>query len=163
MNNELKEFYTTQNSDKIIYYAFIISSDSMGEFRFVKNQTEDITFNVDSTPKIFSGISAELPEESMLSSDDTDKGEISFDRIGYDVITELRKLDNAPKFEAVNVRILQYIEGDLDPQSDYSVFMGNFSASEREVTLTLTTQNLNKQAKGNKTYEPNIYVGLKGI
>ncbi len=163
MDAELKKFYTVQDADRIIYNAFIISSPTIGEFRFVIEQSKNISFYVDGELREFTGCEAAIPEQSILSSDDVDKGEVSFDRVGFQVVSEIRKLDDAPTFEAVTVRFLTYLEGEQDALYDYSAYMSNFSAGARQVKLSLTTENLEKQTKVNKIFDPSIYVGLQGL
>lgn len=163
MNDELKQFYVTQDSERIVYNAFIISSPTIGEFRFVIDQSDNLDFYVDSATKEFTGCVASIPEQSILSSDDVDKGEVAFDRVGFEVVSEMRKLDDAPTFEAVTVRFLTYLEGEQDALYDYSAYMSNFTAGARQVKLALTTENLEKQTKVNKIYDPSIYVGLQGL
>jgi len=163
MNDELKQFYVTQDSEKIVYNAFIISSPTIGEFRFVIDQSDNLDFYVDSEIKEFTGCAASIPEQSILSSDDVDKGEVSFDRVGFEVVSKIRKLDNSPTFESVTVRFLTYLEGERDALYDYSAYMSNFTAGARQVKLSLTTENLEKQTKVNKIFDPSIYIGLKGL
>lgn len=163
MNDELKQFYVTQDSGRIVYNAFIISSPTIGEFRFVIDQSDNLDFYVDGATKEFTGCVASMPEQSILSSDDVDKGEVAFDRVGFEVVSEMRKLDDAPTFEAVTVRFLTYLEGEQDALYDYSTYISNFTAGARQVKLALTTENLEKQTKVNKIYDPSIYVGLQGL
>ena len=163
MNDELKQFYTVQDAESIVYNTFIISSPTMGEFRFVIDQSENLSFYVDGQTKEFIGCAASIPEQSILSSDDVDKGEVAFDRVGFEVVSEMRKLDDAPTFEAVTVRFLTYLEGEQDALYDYSAYMSNFTAGARQVKLSLTTENLQKQTKVNKIFDPSIYVGLQGL
>jgi len=163
MNDELKQFYVTQDAERIVYNAFIISSPTIGEFRFVTDQSDDLDLFVDGETKTFTGCIASIPEQSILSSDDVDKGEVSFDRVGFEVVSEIRKLDYAPTFEAVTVRFLTYLEGQQDALYDYSAYMSNFTAGVRQVKIELTTENLEKQTKVNKIFDPAIYVGLQGL
>lgn len=163
MNDELKQFYVTQDSERIVYNTFIISSPTIGEFRFVIDQSDNLDFYVDGATKEFIGCAASIPEQSILSSDDVDKGEVSFNRIGFEVVSEIRKLDDAPTFEAVTVRFLTYLDGEQDALYDYSVYMSNFTAGARQVKIQLTTENLEKQTKVNKIFDPSIYVGLQGL
>jgi|GEM_PF-5947681 len=163
MNDELKQFYTTQDAERIVYNAFTISSPTIGEFRFVIEQSDNLDFYVDGATKEFIGCSASIPEQSILSSDDVDKGEVSFDRVGFEVVSEIRKLDYAPTFEAVTVRFLTYLEGEQDAVYDYSAYMSSFSAGARQVKLSLTSENLEKQTKVNKIFDPSIYIGLQGL
>ena len=51
MNGELKQFYVTQDAERIVYNAFIISSPTIGEFRFVTDQSDDLDFFVDGEKK----------------------------------------------------------------------------------------------------------------
>ena len=161
MNDDLKQFFVTQDGEKIVYTAVIISNAAFGEFRLVKNQIGNKTFNVDGDNKEFMGAMVEIPEESILSSDDIDKGVLSFDRIGYEVLTEVRKLDESPLLDATEVRVLRYIEGVEAPQNDYTVLVETFKFGIRSVSFELTTQNLNKSTKNNEIFDPQFFPGLK--
>lgn len=47
MSDELKQFFSTQDGEKTVYTAVIISNPAFGAFRLVKNQIGNKTFNVD--------------------------------------------------------------------------------------------------------------------
>lgn len=164
MSERLKKLFVTQNSEIIIYTAVIISSPTMGAVNLVKDFIGDITFTVDGTPTVFSGAMVDVPEQSILGSDDVDKGEIKFDRIGYEVVEKLRLLDNAPLLEPVTVRIMQYLsDNTATPQNDYTVYAANFSVGIRAVTIELTTQNLNKITRSDEIYNPSEFIGLENV
>lgn len=164
MSDRLRQLFTTQNSKVVIYTAVIIKSPTLGAINLVKGVMGDLTFNVDGVPTVFNGSMVEVPEQSILGSDDVDKGNIQFDRIGYDVVTKLRLLDDAPVFEAVTVRILQYSSEDLTtPENDYTVYAANFNVSERAVTIELTTQNLQKMTRADQIYDPSEFIGLENV
>jgi hypothetical protein len=161
--SEIKEFFAKQESGRAVYTAVIIYHPAFGEFRLVKDYIGDITFNVDGVNKVFMGAMVQVPEESILSSDDVDKGKLSFDRVGYDVMSEVRKIDDYPTLVAAEVRVLTYIEGVMAPQNDYSVFVENFNFSDRQVTLDLTTRNLSKSTKNDEIFDPDEFVGLRNV
>lgn len=163
MNDRLKKLFTTQNSKVVIDTAVIISSPTMGDVNLVKDLFGDFVFDVDGTPTTFSGAMVEVPEQSILGSDDVDKGQIQFDRVGYDVVTKLRLLDDAPTFEAVTVRILQYEQDVTAPHSDYTVYAANFNVGSRAVTIELTTQNLQKMTRSDEIYDPAEFIGLENV
>ena len=164
MSDRLKKLFTTQNSKVVIYTAVIISSPTMGAVNLIKDFLGDLTLNVDGVPTVFNGAMVEVPEQSILGSDDVDKGEIKFDRIGYEVVTKLRLLDNAPIFEPVNVRIMQYTSDDVTaPQNDYTVYAANFNVGARAVTIELTTQNLQKITRSDEIYNPSEFIGLENV
>lgn len=161
MNDELKQFFVTQDNERIVYTAVIISNPAFGEFRLVKNQIGNKTFNVDGINKVFTGAVVQIPEESILSSDDVDKGALSFDRIGFEVLKEVRKLDTSPSLDATDVRVLRYLEGVTAPQNDYSVLVESFKFGIRNVSLNLTTQNLSKSTKNDEIFDPQFFPGLQ--
>ena len=161
MNDELKQFFITQDNERIVYTAVIISNPAFGEFRLVKNQIGNKTFNVDGVDKAFTGAMVQIPEESILSSDDVDKGALSFDRIGFEVLKEVRKLDASPSLDATDVRVLRYLEGVTAPQNDYSVLVESFKFGIRNVSLNLTTQNLSKSTKNDEIFDPQFFPGLQ--
>jgi len=164
MSDRLKKLFATQNDEVIIYTAVIISSQSMGSVNLIKDFIGDIDINVDGTPTKFVGAMIEVPEQSILGSDDVDKGSIRFDRVGFEVVTKLRLLDNAPAFESVSVRILQYASDDLtSPQNDYTVYAANFNVGSRAVTIELTTQNLQKITRSDEIYNPSEFIGLENV
>jgi len=51
MNDELKQFYTTQDAERIVYNAFTISSPTIGEFRFVIEQSDNLDFTLTAQQK----------------------------------------------------------------------------------------------------------------
>lgn len=161
MNDELKQFFVTQDNERIVYTTVIISNPAFGEFRLVKNQIGSKTFNVDGINKVFTGAMVQIPEESILSSDDVDKGALSFDRIGFEVLKEVRKLDASPSLDATDVRVLRYLEGVTAPQNDYSVLVESFKFGIRNVSLNLTTQNLSKSTKNDEIFDPQFFPGLQ--
>lgn len=161
MNDELKQFFVTQDNERIVYTAVIISNPAFGEFRLVKNQIGSKTFNVDGINKVFTGAMVQIPEESILSSDDVDKGALSFDRVGFEVLKEVRKLDASPSLDATDVRVLRYLEGVTAPQNDYSVLVESFKFGIRNVSLNLTTQNLSKSTKNDEIFDPQFFPGLQ--
>jgi len=161
MSDELKQFFSTQDGEKTVYTAVIISNPAFGAFRLVKNQIGNKTFNVDGLDQVFMGAFVQVPEESILSSDDIDKGTLSFDRVGYEVLKEVRKLDDNPTLDATEVRVLRYLEGVTAPQNDYSVLVETFKFGIRTVSFDLTTQNLNKSTKNNEIFDPQFFPGLQ--
>lgn len=164
MTDRLKQLFTTQNSKVVIYTAVIIESPTLGAINLVKNVMGNLVFKVDGADTTFDGAMVEVPEQSILGSDDVDKGEIQFDRIGYDVVSKLRLLDDAPTFEAITVRIMQYSSEDTTaPQNDYTVYAANFNIGSRAVTIELTTQNLQKITRADQIYDPSEFIGLENI
>lgn len=163
MSDTLKQFFVTQDGEKIHYTAVIISHPAIGDFRLVKNQIGNKTFNVDGVDQVFIGAMVDVPEESILSGDDNDKGQLTFSRIGYEVLSEVRKIDDWPTLEAAQVRVLSYLEGETAAQSDYSVLVENFNFTMREVSFDLTTQNLSKSTKNNEIFDPQEFIGLQNV
>lgn len=164
MSDRLKELFAGQNRKVVIYTAVIISSPTLGDVNLVKNVIGELVFTVDGTPTTFNGAMVEVPEQSILGSDDVDKGEIQFDRIGYEVVSKLRLLDDAPVLEPVTVRIMQYTSEDFTtPQNDYTVYAANFNVGARAVTIELTTQNLQKMTRADQIYDPSEFIGLENV
>ena len=164
MSDRLKELFAGQNRKVVIYTAVIISSPTLGDVNLVKNVIGELVFNVDGAPTTFDGAMVEVPEQSILGSDDVDKGEIQFDRIGYEVVSKLRLLDDAPVLEPVTVRIMQYTSEDFTaPQNDYTVYAANFNVGARAVTIELTTQNLQKMTRADQIYDPSEFIGLENV
>lgn len=159
--SEIKQFYITQDGEKAVYTAVIISHPAIGDFRLIKDYIGNKSFVVDGSTQEFMGAMVSVPEEAILSDDDIDKGTLSFSRIGYEVLNEVRKIDSYGKLEATTVRILKYLEGSSSPQSDYTAYVETFDFGVRDVSFSLTTRNLSKSTKNNEIFDPRYFPGLE--
>jgi adenylate cyclase class IV len=163
-SNEYKEFFQGQPRDKARWTCVEIKSPSIGAFRLIKDYIGDKDLNdLDGILRTFNGADVSVPEKAILASDDTEKGAIAFERIGYDALTEVRKLDNASSPEDVTVNVLTYFEGNLDPDTYYQVYAKDFTFTKRGFEIALTTENLNKQTKANQIITADEFEGLRNI
>ena len=160
MNDDLKQFYATQQYPGTLYTAVEISHPAINTIRIVQEQFGDVTLNVDGVNRVFKGASFAVPEQAILASDETDKGNLAFNRIGYEVLTELRKTDDHIGFDPMTVRVLQYIEGTTTPVSDYTAEAEQPRLDARNVTIPLTTENFEKQSKADQIYTTEEYPGI---
>lgn len=161
MSDQLKQFFITEEENRATYVCVIISHSAFGDFYLVKDQIGDKVFNIDGIDRTFMGAMVKVPEESILASDDIDKGSVSFDRIGYEVLTEIKKLDNQFTLEPTVVRVLRFLEGITAPQNDYSAFVESFNFGVRNVSFNLTSQNLSKSTKNDEIFDPKFFPGLQ--
>lgn len=163
-SNEYKEFFQGQPSDKARWTCVEIKSPSIGAFRLIKDYMGDKQLNdLGGVLQTFKGINVSVPEKAILASDDTEKGSISFERIGYDALTKIRPLDNANSPEDVAINVLTYFEGSLDPDTYYRVYAKEFTFTKRGFEIALTTENLNKQTKANQIITADEFEGLRNI
>lgn len=163
-SNEYKEFFQGQPRDKAKWTCVEIKSPSIGAFRLIRDYIGDKQLNdLDGILRTFSGAKVSVPEKAILASDDTEKGSISFDRIGYAALSEVRKLDNANSPENVTINVLTYFEGNLDPDTYYQVYSKDFTFTKRGFEIALTTENLNKQTKANQIITADEFEGLRNI
>lgn len=161
MTVELDQFFTTQDKNNTVYTAVIISHPAIEDERLIKDYIGTKTLNVDGNNLEFKGAAVEVPEQSILGSDDEDKGALSFNRIGYDVLSKLMQIDNHATLEATTVRILTYKSDIAAPQESYTVFVDKFNLDARSVSLDLTTRNLNKATRNDQIISPDDFPGTK--
>lgn len=158
--SDLQQFYTTQPRAGRLLTAVEIKHPAINTVRLAKDQFQDQTLLVDGVNQTFKGASFAVPEQSILASDETEKGNLSFNRIGFEVLTELRKTDNYSGFESMVVRVFQYLDGISTPVSDYSVFAEEVNLDARNVTITLTTENFEKQSKADQIFTADEFPGI---
>ena len=161
MTVALDKFFTTQNDTQAIYTAVIISHPAIDDERLIKDYIGTKTFNVDGVNLDFRGAAVEVPEQSILGSDDEDKGQLSFDRVGYDVLQKVLQIDNSATLEPATVRILTYKSDIVFAQESYTVFIEKFNFTKRGVSFDLTTRNLNKATRNDQIMAPEDFPGLK--
>ena len=161
MTAELDEFFVTQNRDAAVYTAVIISHPAIEDERLIKDFIGNKTLNVDGVNYDFRGAAVEVPEQSILGSDDEDKGALTFNRIGYDVLSKLMQIDSHATLEAATVRILTYKSDIVSAQESYTVIVDKFDFTERAVSLGLTTKNLNKETRNDQIIAPDDFPGTK--
>lgn len=151
MTQEAEQFFSSQQSGVNVYTCVEIRNDLAGIlYRLVKDNFGEKSFIIDGQTQTFIGSGFEVPEQEILTGDDTEKGELNFSRVGYDVATEVRKLDELNDFESLKIRVLQYIGVGGEPQADYTVYSGDISFDARNVTIKLTTENFEKQTRADK-------------
>lgn len=158
-NADLQQFYQTQERNRALYTAVQISHPAITTIRLAHDQFGDITLRVDGIDRTFNGATFVVPEQAILASDQTEKGALSFNRIGYDVLEELRKTDDYIGFDPISVRVLQYLENITDPVSDYTAFADEVSLDARNVTIPLTVENFEKQTKADQIYTTDEFPG----
>lgn len=151
MTQEAEQFFSSQQSGINLYTCIEIRNDAANIlYRLVKDNFGEKSFIIDGQTQVFTGSGFEVPEQEILTGDDTEKGELTFSRIGYEVVTQVRKLDDLSELESLKIRVLQYIGEGGEPQADYTVYSGDISFNSRDVTITLTTENFEKQTRADK-------------
>lgn len=161
MTQEVEQFFTTQQAFKTIYTCVEIRNDAASIlFRLVKGNFGSKQFIVDGVLRDFTGSGFEVPEQEILAGDETEKGSLRFGRIGYQVATEIRKLDNVVSLSPLTIRVLQYLDIGGQPQSDYTVYSSDIKMTMRDVEITLTTENFEKQTRADKIVTTDKYPGV---
>lgn len=154
--NVYRAFQQQRPRSDIEVVAVIINND----IRLVKGYPLGRQLMVDGTMQQFTGSSFTVPEVSILESDETDKGALSFFRVGFEVRNKINEINGRT---SVPVRILVYIGSEANPQQDFTVFASSATLTAREARISLTTENLEKQGKADRIYDPNDYPALQYI
>ena len=156
-DSDLKEFYYTQDGTQIRYLCVEFYYSSFGYIRLVQDQVENISKNVDGQLVEFTASSAVIPEDLLFSTNENEKGKITFNYIGYDIRTKLISITD---LTPISARILQYIGEDLNPSYDKVVSVGEISLNATSCTIQLTLGNAAKQAKVDRLFTAGKFPGL---
>jgi len=150
--------YTQQSPSNIQkFVCVIIDSADSNQIRLVKGAPLGATFTVDGNQLAFEGSAFEAPEVSVLMSDDTNKGQLTFNRVGYGVRQVEEAIGGLTK---VTVRILVYLGNQTAPEQDYTVGAGGLTYTEQTVSLALKATNLSKVTSGEQIYTRDEFPGL---
>jgi hypothetical protein len=90
-------------------------------------------------------------------SDDTNKGQLTFNRVGYGVRQVEKAIGGLTK---VTVRILVYFDDNTTPEQDYTVGAGGINYTEQTVSVALKATNLSKVTSGEQIYAREEFPGL---
>lgn len=155
-----REYTQRSNGDIPKYMCVIISSANAPTIRLVKGVAEGGTFTVDGADYLFEGSGFEAPELSQLQSDDTEKGNLSFNRVGYNVREREKQIGG---LDAVTVRILTYLGNKTTIQSDFSYEAGAINYDSASVSIPLRASNYAKVAKAQQIYTPEEFPALENL
>lgn len=142
------------------YMCVIISAPSITPFRLVKGIAEGGTFTVDGVDYFFEGSGFEAPELSQLQNDDTEKGTLSFNRVGYNVRAIEKQIGG---LEKVTVRILTYLGNKTTTQSDFTYEAGSINYDESTVSIPLRATNYAKVAAAQQIYTAEEFPALENL
>lgn len=156
VTNTYRAYQQQRPRNEIARIAVIINNS----IRLVKGSPLGATLNVDGVPLQFQGSSFTVPEVSIIENNETDKGVLTFYRIGYDVRTIINMIGGR---EPVPVRILVYLGSESAPQQDQTFAVSGVTLTSREARLNLTTENLEKQGKADRIFDPEQYPALRFI
>lgn len=155
--NNFKQWTQQSNSNTQKFVCVIIDSADSNQIRLVKGAPLGKTFTVDGAPLLFQGSAFEAPEVSVLMSDDTNKGQLTFNRVGYGVRQVEKAIGGLTK---VTVRILVFFDENTTPEQDYTVGAGGINYTEQTVSVALKATNLSKVTSGDQIYTRDEFPGL---
>ena len=158
MEDSLKGFYYQQDGTQVRYLCVEFYHPSFGYIRLAQDQIDPISRNIDGVLYEFTASSCKIPEDLLFNSDDTDKGTISFNYIGYEIRKKLLAIVDMTPIQA---RVLQYIgETNLNPIYDKKLSVGDISLNENTCSISLTQGNAQKQVKVDRRFTADKFVGL---
>lgn len=160
-NAELIDYWHKRPANVARYLGVIFHHPNAGTKRLLQNVPYDLDLLVDSIAQTFLGTAMQIPEEIKLDTDETDKGTITFGRIGADVraFVDAIGISQTP----ITARVLTWLGEASNPVNDITLNVGSIAMTESEVQIKLTLGNDNFIGRADEVYTADEYVGLKFV
>lgn len=160
---EQLEYLQKRPADATFYETVTFSHPAIGDIRLVANQFRAFNFLVDSVSQEFKPVSMSIPNAQNQNSKIDDAGSIKFGRIGMMFRKEMRKVTRYTGFDQLKATIAIYSAEFSEPVrvDELLVPKSGIAINEEAVTVKLTLDNPAMITKKERSYLPEIFVGLE--
>lgn len=160
---EQLEYLHKRPANVVMYETVTFEHPAIPTFYIVANQFREYTFNVNGMQKAFKPASMQIPASQNQNSKVNGAGVISFGRIGMQFRKEMRKITRYTGFESLTATVAIYSSEFSDPirKDVLLVAKGGISINETAVSIKLTLDNPAMVTKRERSYLPELFVGLK--
>jgi len=161
-SNEQLEYLQKRPADTVFYETVTFEHPAIDTIRLVANQTRTYSFLLNSAALSFKPVSMTVPTSENQNSKVDDAGAIVFGRIGMAFRKEMRKITRYTGFEKLTATIAIYSAENTEPVrlTELLVPKSGISINEESVSVKLTLDNPAMITKKERSYIPEIFVGL---
>lgn len=160
VTNEYKAFKQQMPSDVQEFICVIISSADTQDINLVKGSPFGKTFAVDGLPVDFEGSGFDLPNDVQLLSDDGNKGNLTFNRVGRNVRDVTKQIGG---LTPVYVRILKFLSNQTAPQFDKTLMASSCPMNDQTVSIGLGVPNYAKATQVQQIFTAEEFRGLENV
>lgn len=159
---EQLEYLQKMPGDTFFYETVTFTHPAIDTIRLVGNQARSYSFLQNGVAQSFKPVAMQIPRTENQNSKVDDAGQIQFGRIGMQFRKEMRKVTRYTGFDKLVALVAIYSAENTGPvrETELLVPKSGISINEEAVTVKLTLDNPAMITKKERSYIPEVFVGL---